>query len=114
MPSVSIILNPDEPEEIQELEVELNQTIYDECEQKGTELPHGCLAGSCGSCRIEVIEGAEHLKPASLIEQNTIDALKEEMIERYGAESIEGKEIRLSCRARLVSDGKVLFKPLKK
>lgn len=113
MPSVSISLNPDNPEEIQELEVELNQTIYDECEQKGTELPHGCLAGSCGSCRIEIIEGSEFLKPASLIEQNTIDALKEEMTERYGAEFLEGKEIRLSCRARLVEDGKVSFRPIK-
>ncbi|MBK24038.1 MAG: hypothetical protein CME70_08565 [Halobacteriovorax sp.] len=113
MPSVSISLNPDKPEEIQELEVELNQTIFDECEQKGIKLPHGCLAGSCGSCRIEVIEGSELLKPPSLIEQNTIDALKEEMIERYGEEFITGKEIRLSCRTRLINDGNVSFRPIK-
>lgn len=113
MPTVSVAKSPDQPQEFQELEVELHQTIYDECERSGIELPHGCLAGSCGSCRIEVLEGAEFLKPASVIEQNTIDALKEELVERHGADAVEAKEIRLSCRARLIKDGKVKVKTFK-
>lgn len=113
MPTVSVAVNIETPQEFQELEVEMNQTIYDECERNGLELPHGCLAGSCGSCRIEVVAGKEFLKPASVIEQNTIDALKEELVEKYGTDSIEGKEIRLSCRARLIEDGKVQVRPFK-
>ncbi|MFT6068530.1 MAG: ferredoxin [Bacteriovoracaceae bacterium] len=113
MPSVSLAPDLEKPEEYKTLEVELSQTLYDECERQGTPLPHGCLAGSCGSCRIEVVKGADNLKPASLIEQNTIDALKEELVERYGADFVEGKEIRLACRARLIKDGEVKFRPFK-
>lgn len=113
MPTVSFSIDPEKSAEFQELEVELEQTIYDECERQGVELPHGCLAGSCGSCRMDVLEGAELLKPASVIEQNTIDALKAEMIEKYGEEAISGKDIRLSCRARMISDGKLKFRYFK-
>ena len=113
MPSVSFAKDPEKPDDYQDLEVELQQTIYDECERQQVELPHGCLAGSCGSCRIEILEGSDLLKPASVIEQNTIDALKVELIERNGADSVEGKEIRLACRARLIQDGKVKFRTFK-
>jgi ferredoxin len=113
MPTVSLAPDLNKPDEYKTLEVELSQTLYDECERQGALLPHGCLAGSCGSCRVIVEEGAENLKPPSLIEQNTIDALKEELIERHGADFIEGKEIRLSCRARLIKEGTVKFRPFK-
>ena len=113
MPTVSVAANIDFFQEFQELEVELNQTIYDECESKGINLPHGCLAGSCGSCRVEVLEGSELLKEPSVIEQNTIDALKIELVEKYGESSIEGKKIRLTCRARMIKDGKLTLKAFK-
>jgi ferredoxin len=113
MPSVSLAPDLEKPEEYKTLEVELSQTLYDECERQDVLLPHGCLAGSCGSCRIVVEEGLENLKPASLIEQNTIDALKEELKERYGSDYLEGKDIRLSCRARVVKEGSVKFRPFK-
>ena len=44
---------------------------------RGYELPHGCLSGSCGACRVEIISGKENLM-AGMIEQNTIEALKDE------------------------------------
>lgn len=113
MPSVSLAPDLEKPEEYKTLEIELSQTLYDECERLDVELPHGCLAGSCGSCRVQIEEGADNLKPASLIEQNTIDALKEELVEKYGAQFIEGKEIRLACRARLIKEGPLKFKPFK-
>lgn len=113
MPSVSLAPDLNNPDDYKTLEIELSQTLYDECERQGVLLPHGCLAGSCGSCRILIEDGLENLKPASLIEQNTIDALKEELLERYGEEFLQGKEVRLSCRARLINDGPLKFRPFK-
>lgn len=113
MPTVSVAIDLDKPEEFQDLEVELDQIILDECEKRSLKLPHGCLAGSCGSCRIEVFEGKEFLRDASLIEQNTIDSLRKELSEKHGEEYLLNKEIRLSCRARISTEGKVKIRPLK-
>jgi len=113
MPTVSVAVNIDSPEEFQELEIELEQTIFDECEKSGLPLPHGCLAGSCGSCRVDILEGSEFLKAPSVIEQNTIDALKIELIEKYGEASVLSKKIRLSCRARMIKDGKLKLRTFK-
>lgn len=80
-------------------EVKEEDIIYDALSDQNFELPHGCLSGSCGACRVEIIEGIENLKPASVIEQNTIDAIK--------GEHPECKHIRLACRARVLGDIKI-------
>lgn len=92
-------------------EVNENEILYDALYDRGEELPHGCLSGSCGACRVEIIEGKENLQPPGVIEQNTIDALKDEFNHKYGKEFLEGKEIRLSCRAKVKGD--VCFIPIK-
>lgn len=94
-----------------EFEVEENEVIFDALDNAGEKLPHGCLAGSCGACRIEVIEGFENLKPASAIENNTIDAIVENIEKRDGAGSCADKKIRLACRARVLGD--IKFKSFK-
>lgn len=83
-------------------ELENEEIIYHGLERQGEELPHGCLAGSCGACRIEVISGADNIKAASAIEQNTVEAIYVE----YGKknQSLENKTIRLACRAKLLGD----------
>ena len=96
----------------QSFELEENEVIFDGLERQGQELPHGCLAGSCGSCRIEVIEGAENLKPASTIEQDTIEAVSEEYEQNHGEGTLSGKTVRLSCRARILT-GSIIITPLK-
>lgn len=92
-------------------EVKDNEVIYDALCDRGEELPHGCLAGSCGACRINVIEGIENLAPATFIENNTLEALKEEFTAKYGKEFLTDKNIRLACRARVKGD--VQIKPIK-
>jgi ferredoxin len=92
-------------------EVNDGEVLYDALDDRGEKLPHGCLSGSCGACRVEVIEGKENLQPAGVIEQNTIDALKSEFAETYGNSFVEGKEIRLSCRAKV--NGNVTVRPIK-
>lgn len=95
----------------QVFEVKDGEILYDSLCDRGFELPHGCLSGSCGACRVEVVSGKDNLQPPGVIEQNTIDALKAEFSETKGAEFVKEKEIRLSCRAKVVGD--VLIDPIK-
>jgi ferredoxin len=93
------------------IEVDQGDTVYNSLFEKGIELPHGCLAGSCGACRIEVIDGYENLESPSLIEKNTIEGIIEEFFHKKGPEYLRGKEIRLACRAKIKGD--VCIKPFK-
>ncbi|MDD0854417.1 2Fe-2S iron-sulfur cluster-binding protein [Halobacteriovorax sp. GB3] len=116
MPNVSIVELDDDAnicnDEEKCFKINENQVIYDELEMQGEKLPHGCLAGSCGTCRILVLEGAENLKEPSYIEKDTIEHIKESYKAERGEEFLEKGEIRLSCRARIL--GNVKFGCLKK
>lgn len=92
-------------------EVNEKDIIFDALDNQGLKLPHGCLAGSCGACRIEIVEGKENLKAPSQIEANTIEAIKQNYERVNGEGSLDGREVRLSCRARVLGD--VKFKKLK-
>lgn len=105
MPRVSLIDN--KTSEIQVFEVDEGDVLFDALDNKGHQLPHGCLAGSCGACRIEIIEGEENLKKPSAVEENTIQAIKEMYERRNGKGSLNGRTIRLACRARVIGDIKV-------
>lgn len=90
--------------ETQIFEVNSTQVIYDNLEAQGKILPHGCLAGSCGACRIEVLEGLEFLSPAGAIETDTIQHLKSTHPQ------LADKNIRLSCRSKLLSNHAIIMK----
>jgi ferredoxin len=92
-------------------EVKEGETIYNSLFEQGEDLPHGCLAGSCGACRIEILNGKENIHPASFIELNTINALKEENHQTKGGAFSSASEIRLSCRAKVLGD--IQFRPIK-
>jgi ferredoxin len=84
-------------------EVNEGDVIFDSLALQGERLQHGCLSGSCGACRIEVLAGAENLHPAGFVEQNTIEAIKLELEQIHGPEA-SNKKIRLSCRAKIFGD----------
>ncbi len=88
----------------QSFELKEGQLLFDGLEQLGCTLPHGCLAGSCGSCRIEMIEGEENLTPPGAVESDTIASINQNYIGL-------NKKIRLSCRAKV--RGNVTIKILK-
>lgn len=105
MPTVSLI------HKNLHFEVEEEKILFDALDNQGEKLPHGCLAGSCGACKIEVIVGEENLKPPSPVEQNTIESIKEYYEAKNGKGSMNGRVVRLSCRARVRGD--VSFRPFK-
>ncbi len=87
-----------------------NSILYNALADQGLDLPHGCLAGSCGACRMDVIKGIENLTPPSAIEQNTLEAIVTELTASEGSEKVAQMNIRLSCRAKVKGD--VEIKPL--
>ena len=92
----------------QTFDVNEGEILYDSLFDRGYELPHGCLSGSCGACRVEVLSGKENLQAAGYIENDTIQCLKQEFQKKYGEEFLTDKEIRLSCRAKVKGDVTIL------
>ena len=98
MPTVSI------KDQNLKFEVKEGAILFDSLDDQGHELPHGCLAGSCGACRTLIVEGAENLAPPSMIEENTIQSIMVNYKRIHGDSWGEGKTIRLACRARVNGD----------
>ena len=93
MPTVSIH-SKDAPPEVFELRE--GEVLYDGLERQGLELPHGCLAGSCSTCKVIILEGDENLERPGAVEVDTLRSV-------YGNNpSIKDKVIRLSCRAKVL------------
>ena len=98
MPTVSI------KGENLEFQVKEKSIIFDALDDQGHELAHGCLAGSCGACRVLIADGAHNLSEPSLIEQNTIESILVNYRRIHGADWLKGKTIRLACRAKVLGD----------
>lgn len=81
----------------QTFEITEGETIFEGLERLGLVLPHGCLAGSCGACRIEVIKGSENLKIPGAVESDTIAHIKNQMAQAQIT-------VRLACRAKVIGD----------
>lgn len=79
-------------------DVKENEIIFNALEDQGHSLPHGCLAGSCSVCRIEIIEGNSSISEVSTIEKDTLSSFRKKHPE------YENKSIRLSCRAKILGD----------
>lgn len=111
MPTVSLVQVAENgellDEEVLTFEIEAGENLWIGLETAGHILPSGCLAGSCGTCRINVLEGSENLSRLSIIENDTVEHIKGSYAEAYGKEWLESKKIRLSCRAKVTGDIKI-------
>ncbi len=63
--------------------------LVDLCDEYLAPIPFSCRSASCGTCHVEVLEGAEHLEPAG-----------EEEAELLGVLGGEDNH-RLACQARV-------------
>ncbi len=117
MPTVSVKEIDENGEVLEKItfesEVLLGEVVYDELDKAGHQLPHGCLAGSCGSCRVQILEGAELLSPPAAIEADTIKHVTQNYNERLGEGYLQGTIIRMACRAKIQKEGKLIISPLK-
>jgi ferredoxin len=87
-----------------QFDVTEGKILLDELENLGFILPQGCLAGSCGSCRIIVIEGAQNLSLLGAVETDTVESIVKNYCETNRSDLVVNKAIRLSCRAKVLGD----------
>ncbi len=86
--------------------LEENESLCDAFDRAGEVLPHGCLAGSCGVCLIDVKQGSELLKAPRTIELDTLNAIKKEKPE------LTNHHIRLACKAKQIHPGEIHFEKI--
>lgn len=88
----------------EELELPEGQILYTALEEKGIELRHGCLAGSCGTCKINILDCNAGLNQPGAIESNTIQSLYEDLENYIPRDQLEKLNLRLACRAKIAGD----------
>jgi ferredoxin len=75
--------------------------LLDLCDEHGAPVPFSCRSASCGTCRVEVLEGTELLEPAA-----------DDEIELLGIFGDDPRHRRLACQARLYAGtGRVRVRP---
>ena len=91
-------------DENKEFTVNDGDILFDSLDKQGHHLPHGCLSGSYGACKIEICSGADNLDYPSPVEANTIKAVQTNLKRIHGPDYLANKTIRLSCRAKVNGD----------
>lgn len=89
-----------------------DEILFIALEERGTELRHGCLSGSCGTCKINVTKNPAGLSKAGAIEQDTINAIYKDLENYMPKDKIKELNLRLACRAKLIGD--ISFEPFEK
>jgi ferredoxin len=75
--------------------------LLDIADEKAANLPFSCRSASCGTCRIDVLEGIELLEPPDDEELDVLDIFGDKPDER-----------RLACQARVRGgEGRVRVRP---
>ena len=72
------------------------ERLVDVCDRVQAPVPFSCRAATCGTCRIEIVEGAELLEPRQGAEA--------ELLELLG----DPTNYRLACQAKLTRQSGVI------
>ena len=79
------------------LQVFCGESLLDACDGQDSPLPSCCRSAACGTCRVQVLEGAEHLSPPASDELDLLDVF-----------DADPGDVRLACQARPITGGAVL------
>ena len=77
-----------------EVNVPAGGCLVDLCDELGAPVPFSCRSATCGTCRVEMLEGAELLEPPRADE---LDVLR-----LFGDKP---SRVRLACQARVRAGG---------
>ena len=55
------------------IEVPQGAMFLDVCQERGAPHEFGCTVGSCGTCRLEIVSGAENVPPPTSEELETVE-----------------------------------------
>lgn len=75
---------------------EVGDLVLDVCDEARARVPFGCRNASCGSCVVEILEGAGALEPASRLELS--------VLRHHGVDGTD----RLACRATIAEAGALI------
>src|ERR1022692_580007 len=76
--------------------------LVDLCDDQNAPVPFSCRSASCGTCRIDVLEGAELLEPPRDEELDVLDIFGDDPARR-----------RLACQARVRAEsGRIRVRPV--
>jgi 2Fe-2S ferredoxin len=78
---------------IVEIDAPAGAALVELCDEFDAPIPFSCRSASCGTCRIHVLEGAEHLLPAAEDELDLLDVFNQ-----------KPPLVRLTCQAKLGPD----------
>lgn len=87
MPKIEFLGNSIGP--AKDVDVEKGGELVDICDHSFAPIPFSCRSASCGTCHIEILEGAELLAPP--------DDTEEELLDILGGDGTT----RLACQARV-------------
>ncbi len=74
------------------VEIEKGQGLMKACGEEGTSIAFSCRRGQCGTCRTDIVSGAENLSPPEPQELLTLQAI----------EAKPGQ--RLACQCKVLGD----------
>jgi len=80
-----------------EVEVDPGMKLIDLASEVDCDITFGCRSGSCGTCRIKIVEGQENLSKPS--------AEESEFLSGFGAQKNE----RLGCQVVINGDCKIQY-----
>jgi ferredoxin len=84
-----------------EIDVPEGGPLVDLCDECGAPVPFSCRSASCGTCRIDVLEGADLLEPPRDDELDVLDIFGD-----------DPSRTRLCCQARArPGTGKIRVRP---
>ena len=84
-----------------EIEAPRGARLVDLCDEHTAPVPFSCRSASCGTCRVDILEGADLLEPPRDEELDVLDIFGDDPSRR-----------RLACQARFkAADGLLRVKP---
>lgn len=73
---------------LEDLEVEVphGTSLAEVVDASGADITFGCKSGTCGTCRVRVVDGLENLSPTTPEERDFLSSLEAEANERLGCQ----------------------------
>jgi 2Fe-2S ferredoxin len=83
-----------------DVEVAPGARLIDVCDEHEAGIPFSCRSASCGTCRVDVLQGASELDEPGDEERELLEVLGD-----------DPRRCRLACQARIVGDGPIRLRP---
>jgi len=82
MPKITFLANG------QVADIPAGSTLLDYCQENAAPQDFGCTVGSCGTCRLEIVEGAGNVDPITDEERETLEMVTDHPDGRLGCQLV--------------------------